>query len=149
MTVADSRLADAPPPDALLFVYNADEGLAAALFDAGHKMLSPATYQCSLCAITYGAVAMKRAWRDWLKAQPFEARFHHRQDFARAWPAWRDLALPAVLAERDGQLSLLLSAEALDALPDIAALVAAIEGALAAQGVLRDSRLRPPDSAPL
>jgi hypothetical protein len=38
----------------LLFVYNADSGLAAALFDSAHKLLSPQTYACNLCALTHG-----------------------------------------------------------------------------------------------
>jgi hypothetical protein len=122
------------PPDALLFVYNADEGIAAALFDAAHKLVSPGTYACSLCAITYGAVAMRPAWRRWLRARPFATHFHHRQDFARAHPGWRDLALPAVLAERAGTMSLLLSADALAGIADVPALIAAIERRLAARG---------------
>jgi hypothetical protein len=37
----------------LLFVYNADAGLVTGLLDTLHKVLSPSTYSCSLCAITY------------------------------------------------------------------------------------------------
>lgn len=91
------------PPDALVMVYNADEGLGAALFDAAHKILKPETYPCDLCAITYGAFSMRGAWKTWLAAQPFAAEFFHKQDFHRAHPALADLPLPAVL-RRDGAL---------------------------------------------
>ncbi len=40
--------------NSLLFVYNADSGLVAGLFDSAHKLLSPSTYQCQLCTLTHG-----------------------------------------------------------------------------------------------
>jgi hypothetical protein len=95
------------PPDALVMVYNADEGVAAMLLDGLHKALRPDTYPCDLCAITYGSVSMRGPWRDWLKAQPFAAEFYHRQDFARAWPDFAATPLPAIL-RRDGDALLLL-----------------------------------------
>ena len=41
-------------PQRLIFVYNADGGRLAGLKDLFHKILSPATYSCSLCAVPYG-----------------------------------------------------------------------------------------------
>lgn len=46
-------------PQRLFFVYNADGGRLAGLKDMSHKFFSPATYPCSLCAITYGATLMR------------------------------------------------------------------------------------------
>lgn len=121
---------DAPHPDALVIVYNADEGLFAALLDAVHKLVRPATYPCALCAITYGAVSMRAAWRDWLKAQPFAAEFYHRQDFARAFPALAHLPLPALLRRDEDQLALLLGPEEMRSDMDVPALIAAVEARL-------------------
>ena len=45
-----------------LFVYNADSGPLKALFDFGHKIVSPGTYPCSLCRLTYGPFGMRREW---------------------------------------------------------------------------------------
>jgi len=121
-------------PDQLLFVYNADGGVFAMLADAVHKVASPDTYPCSLCAITYGAVSMKREWRDYLKRLPVAPRFHHRDDFARAWPAVK-VALPAILLRRGGGApELLVDAATLDRQPDIAALIVTLEAALARTG---------------
>ena len=47
----------------LIFVYNADGGRLAGLQDMFHKILSPATYSCSLCAVTYGATSMRPEWQ--------------------------------------------------------------------------------------
>lgn len=116
---------------ALIFVYNADDGPLAALFDAAHKLVSPATYPCSLCAVTYGAVAMRRAWKDYLAALPQETRFYHRQGFARAHPALRALPLPAILIDRGAGPEILIDAATLDMLPDLAALIALLDARLA------------------
>ncbi len=117
-------------PDALIIVYNADEGLGAMLFDAVHKLVRPDTYPCDLCAITYGPMAMRGAWRDWLKAQPFAAEFYHRQDFARAFPALIDLPLPTIMRRDGSALTLLLGPQQMTANMAVESLIDAVETAL-------------------
>ena len=112
--------------DRLIFVYNADAGIAAGLLDLVHKTLSPSTYQCSLCGVTYGPLGMKPAWRDWLKTLPYESIFHHRPDFRAAYPAFADRPLPLVALDDGGTLTELLGAEELARLPDLEALIAAL-----------------------
>lgn len=116
----------------LIFVYNAGEGLFAAIGNAVHKAVSPATYPCSLCAVTYGAVRMRPEWRAYLSALPFDTRFFHRPDFRRAYPALADMALPAVLLEEAGSAPhVLIDAPTLDDLRDVGALTRALDAALA------------------
>ena len=50
----------------LVFVYNADSGLFNAVSDAAHKIFSPRTYQCNLCALTHSAIGMRREWKQFL-----------------------------------------------------------------------------------
>jgi hypothetical protein len=111
--------------DRLIFVYNANGGLAQGILDSVHKTLSPATYPCSLCAITYGAFAMDRRWRAWLKALPVASIFYHKGD-----SPYLDIALPVVLAERGGRVETLVSAGELDALADVDALIAMLDARL-------------------
>jgi hypothetical protein len=119
----------------LVFVYNADVGVVAMLIDAVHKIASPATYPCSLCAVTYGPVAMKRRWRDFLKTLPLPADFYHRQDFHAAYPDSVHWPLPLVGLARAGRLSILLDAGALDAIPDLDTLIAILRERLRDQQV--------------
>ena len=114
----------------LLIVYNAEEGLFAALGDAVHKAVSPDTYPCSLCAVSYGAVRMRPEWRAHLKALPYEVRFHHRPDFRRAYPGLADLPLPAILLDDGEGPRVLLDAAALDGVRGVDGLVAALDEAL-------------------
>lgn len=117
------------PRTRLLFVYNADSGIVAALLDSVHKLVSPGTYGCCLCALTYGPVTMRRVWRDWLRSAPFDARFMHRDEFVRDYPD-AGVSLPAVLIERGGGPDLLIGPEELDTISSIDELTARIENAL-------------------
>jgi hypothetical protein len=116
----------------LVFVYNANAGLVAGLLDSVHKIASPATYPCSLCAVTYGPVAMRRRWRDYLSKLPIHVDFYHRPDFRAAFPAAADWPLPLVAIDRAGSLKLLLGADDLDAMADVGALITALEARLPA-----------------
>ncbi|WP_231731201.1 MULTISPECIES: hypothetical protein [Sphingomonas] len=116
----------------LIFVYNAPDGIGAALIDAAHKLISPATYPCSLCAVTYGAVAMRRDWKTYLARLPHRIKFYHRDGFARAFPGL-DIALPAILiADADAPPRVLVDAATLDKQTDVASLIATLEAALSA-----------------
>jgi hypothetical protein len=114
----------------LVLVYNANAGLVAGLMDSIHKTLSPATYPCSLCAITYGAVRMDPKWKAWLTAQPFDAVFYHRPDFREAYPCV-DVALPAILIERGDTLEPIVRAKDFDPAMTVDALIAMLEQRLA------------------
>ncbi|MGY6551121.1 MAG: hypothetical protein ACXIT4_04405 [Erythrobacter sp.] len=116
----------------LILVYNADSGLLNMLKDGLHKLIRPQTYPCSLCSLTYGPVAMRGEWRRYLASLPLAKTFHHRDDFAEAFPQER-IALPAILLARpDAALKLLISADELDALDRLETLMALLDQRLAA-----------------
>lgn len=70
------------PGTRVVFVYNADAGLANALLDWGHKLVSPSTYDCSLCGVTYGHLGMKRSWREFVASLGTEVTFTYRDTWA-------------------------------------------------------------------
>lgn len=119
------------PQPRLICVYNADGGVLKALKDAAHKIAAPATYPCSLCALTYGWVSMRSEWRRFLGSLPHAKVFHHRDDFALAFEGLQ-VALPAILLD-EGKIPprMLVSATELDALPGLEALIALVEERLA------------------
>ena len=103
-------------PRRLLFVYNADGGLLPGLKDLFHKILSPATYPCSLCAVTYGATSMRPEWSAFIKALPVPVDFLHRDEFVRGYPRWARHPLPAAFAaDSGGELTPFIEAPELDA----------------------------------
>jgi hypothetical protein len=116
----------------LIFVYNADGGPINAIMDAAHKLFAPSTYQCSLCAITYGAVSMRREWKDYMSNLPYETRFYHRDGFRQEWPS-EHAALPAIfMKDEDGNLRMLVDADELNSQSSIAQLTAILGRRLSA-----------------
>lgn len=122
-----------PLPQRLLFVYNADGGLLPSLKDMFHKLLSPATYPCSLCAVTYGATSMRPEWKDFVRSLPVPVTFLHRDEFERDYPEVRSPRLPAAFAVAEsGELSPFIQAEEMDA-TDLNGLMALVRARLAAE----------------
>lgn len=125
---------------ALILVYNAPDGIIAAVRDAVHKLVSPATYPCSLCAITYGAVAMRREWKAYLARLPHLVTFYHRDGFARAFPGL-EVRLPAILiAQGNAPPRVIVDAATLDAQANVASLIATLDAALALHEEQRQTR---------
>ena len=97
-----------PPGRALLLVYNADSGFFNALTDSAHKLFSPSTYECHLCALTYGAVQMQQKWALFLGTLPLPVRFLHRDEFRSQFPTLKT-GLPAVFLFSGAEPFLLIS----------------------------------------
>ncbi|MBC8082944.1 MAG: hypothetical protein H7Z21_06995 [Hymenobacter sp.] len=86
----------------LLFVYNADSGLLNAAVDYFHKILSPATYTCSLCAVTYGNRGMRPDWREFVAQLPVQTIFLHRNELREKHPELAHYPLPAAFRRDAG-----------------------------------------------
>lgn len=115
----------------LVMVYNANAGILAGVMDSVHKIVSPATYDCRLSAVTHGLTSMKRDWRAFLEETGMELLIHHRPDFRQAFPQAANWPLPLVAVEQDGELTQLISAQDFAAIPDLPALVAVVRARLA------------------
>ncbi len=121
----------------LIFVYNANAGLIAGLIDSVHKAVSPDTYQCQLCAITYGAFAMDKRWKAYLNRLNLPVDFYHRPDFRAAFRGSDAVDLPLIALDHDGTLDIILSADDLNALPSLDALMAALNDRLTSRGLVK------------
>ena len=100
----------------LLFVYNADSGFLNGAVDVFHKILSPKTYPCSLCGITYGNTSMRVEWKNYIQSLPVKTRFLHRDEFLAEFPQLREYPLPAAFRDSDRGWQLFLSKAELDSL---------------------------------
>ena len=118
----------------LSFVYNADSGLFSLLTDAVHRVVSPATYSCNLCKITYGATGMRDEWRSFIEALGGEIEFLHRDEL-RQRHGIKDVALPAVFLETtpDAGMSLLVDAVSINAVSSVQELKALVADRLSAR----------------
>ena len=98
---------------ALVFVYNADSGLFATVTDMAHKVFSPQTYQCNLCALTYSTFWMRKSWRVFLESleRPFE--FLHADELNSVYHI-SGVPLPAVFKKDAEGLKLLIDADSIN-----------------------------------
>ncbi|MBI4665227.1 MAG: hypothetical protein HY751_02325 [Nitrospinae bacterium] len=90
----------------LIFVYNAGSSLFDKITDFTHKIISPATYSCNLCMITFDSLGMKKEWADFIKTLSPPPVFLHKDEFAEKYPALAQGPFPAVFLEKEGQLGL-------------------------------------------
>lgn len=95
----------------LIFVYNANSGLWNGAMDVVHKVMSPSTYKCSLCKITYGPVRAKQSWIDFINDLPITCEFLHKDEFLKEWSTSEDL--PAVFLQNEKKRIKLISSSQL------------------------------------
>jgi hypothetical protein len=109
----------------LLFVYNADSGLLNFVLDAAHKLFSPSTYPCNLCALTYSFSGLPR-WRRFVKTLPWPVEFIHRDELAEQYNSV-DFPLPTALLWDGHSLQAWIAAEEMNAIQTLDALMAVVE----------------------
>ena len=98
----------------LVFVYNADSGLFNALSDAAHKIFSPRTYQCNLCALTHSALGMRREWKQFLDGLGVPLEFLHADELKARYGV-AGVPLPAIFKRGDESVEVLIDAKAINA----------------------------------
>jgi len=111
----------------LVFVYNADSGFVNTLLDIGHKIVSPQTYTCNLCAITHSTFSMRDEWKQFVARLSMPVEFLHRDELGKKYGI-RDVALPAVFLKNNGTLNAWITREEInrcDSLGDFERLVRA------------------------
>lgn len=88
---------------ALIFVYNADSGFVSTLLDIGHKIVSPQTYSCNLCAITHSTFSMRDEWKNFIAGLGAPVEFLHRDELVERH-GLRDVKLPAIFRKTENGL---------------------------------------------
>ena len=108
----------------LLFVYNADAGLFSSVTDFVHKIISPATYNCSLCKLTYGNLAMKQQWKQFLENLPADKTFLHKNEFEKQYA--QSFPLPSIFYLQENQPVELMNAAEINTCPSLEQLQEAV-----------------------
>jgi hypothetical protein len=108
----EERTTQARP--ALVFVYNAASGVFNALADAAHKIFSPRTYACNLCALTHTALGMRGEWKRFLEGLGVPLEFLHADELSSRY-GLKGVPLPAVFEKDAGGLRVFAGADAINA----------------------------------
>jgi len=96
----------------LILVYNADSGIFNTIKDGINKIVSPRTYQCNLCALTYGTITMKDEWKTFIDNLGISTEFLHRDEFLKRLELHphniMDIRFPAVFIRKKEQVGLFI-----------------------------------------
>lgn len=113
----------------LLFIYNANSGLRNTILDGAHKIISPNTYQCNLCDITYGAFTENRVWKKFRKDSDLAMEFLHKDEFQEQYASkfGHSFQFPIVLGITASEMEVLVNTEELNALDQAEDLIALIK----------------------
>ena len=114
----------------LIFVYNADSGTINAALDAAHKLLSPSTYQCKLCELTYGAFSENKQWKAFREASKITFEFLHRNEFEHRYPSLAEkVSYPVIFTKRE-ELEVFVSQKELHSISSLEALMQTVQDKL-------------------
>ena len=120
----------------LVFVYNADRGFFNMMADISHKVLSPSTYPCNLCALTHGAFSIRKEWRDFLAKIKPPLTFLHRDEFRKEFKLEDDLPAIYIKDLRTDNLRPFINAPTLKAITGLEDLKQMISDKLTLEGLL-------------
>jgi len=112
-------------PVRLIFVYNANSGNLSGLRDTLHKVISPKSYECQLCALTYGLVSEKKAWKAFRKTSEVHMVFLHKDEFRKQYRSkWlRKYDFPVILSEEDSGLEMFMNSEEIAAMKSLSVFI--------------------------
>jgi hypothetical protein len=96
----------------LIFVYNANSDLFSTVSDFVHKILSPSTYSCYLCALTYGNFAVKQEWKSFIEGLPIKTVFLYKDKFEKQYRI--QPAIPAAFMNSNGTTKEIISKDVIE-----------------------------------
>ena len=111
----------------LVFVYALDGGLFNGVTHYAHKIISPKTYPCNLCAITNNMLGTKREWATFINGLGISTEFLHQDEFKQAHPNAKQNAFPAVFhLSGNGDLQVLVTSSEINECRDLSALISLV-----------------------
>lgn len=102
----------------LIFVYNADSGVFNTLSDIAHKIFSPETYACNLCALTHTNFGMRADWKQFIETLGQPVEFLHGDELKTCYGI-ENPVLPVVFKKTGENLETLLDTEAINECRDV------------------------------
>lgn len=116
-------------PAEIIFIYNANSSIFSKAIDFAHKIISPKTYVCNLCAVTFGNFSMENKWKIYLEKINHKAQFFFKDDFEKSYPN-NIIEFPTVLIKSSNSLQVLLNTKQLNQCKTLDDLIQLLESKL-------------------
>ena len=117
----------------LIFIYNAKSGLVNEFLDFAHKIVSPSTYNCNLCALSYGNFSMKKKWSDYISSLPVKSTFTYKDKVSDY--GYDNIKLPSIIFQDKSKSEVIISSEEINKLKKIDQLINILSDRLKDQGM--------------
>ena len=117
----------------LIFIYNAKSGLVNEFLDFAHKIVSPSTYNCNLCALSYGNFTMKKKWSDYISSLPVRSTFTYKDKVSEY--GYNNIELPSIIFRNGSRSKVIISSEEINKLKKIDQLINILSDRLKDQGM--------------
>ena len=117
----------------LIFVYNAKSGMVNEFLDFAHKIFRPSTYNCNLCAISYGNFTMKKKWSDYISSLPVRSTFTYKDKVSEY--GYNNIELPSIIFRNGSRSKVIISSEEINKLKKIDQLINILSDRLKDQGM--------------
>jgi hypothetical protein len=110
----------------VIFVYAVDGGLFNTLTHYVHKVVSPKTYPCNLCALTNDMLGTRREWAQFIRGLGVSTEFLHRNEFMERYPTSKQSFPSVFISTGEPEPKLLITSTELNACPDLAELISLV-----------------------
>ena len=107
----------------IVFIYNAKSGLFNAFLDFSHKIISPKTYECKLCAITYNNLGKEKKWKAYLKSLDFKKTFYYTDNLSSINYINADTKMPCIFLKRKNKYQLIIDSNELNTFKNVDVLI--------------------------
>ena len=106
----------------IIFIYNAKSGMVNSLIDWAHKIVSPDTYECSLCGITYDNLGKRVEWAAFLKELKIKSSFIYKDQIIDD-EKLKDASLPCAYLKKPNDMKLLISSDEMNSYKNLNELI--------------------------
>jgi len=110
----------------LIFVYNANSGIGNTFIDVAHKIFSPKTYACNLCAITFDTFTENKLWKQFRENSTIEMEFLHSDEFKNKYN-FKAFEYPVVFSKEKDTLVTFLSTKVINKIKSVDELIKVIQ----------------------
>ena len=117
----------------LIFIYNAKSGIVNEFLDFAHKIVSPSTYNCNLCALSYGNFTMKKKWSDYISSLPVRSTFTYKDKVSEY--GYDNIKLPSIIFKDKSKSEVIISSVEINKLKKIDQLINILSDRLKDQGM--------------
>jgi len=119
----------------LIIIYNVKSGFVNEMIDFAHKIVSPKTYECNLCAISYNTFTKKKRWSDYINSLPIKSVFTYKDKVSSLNKELSNLEFPTIIFRNGVELNEIISRKEINSINNINQLISLLNERLDENGM--------------